>query len=219
MKRLMQRNTVVALLVLVALVLGACTRSVSSGTVPTSTTVAAVGPAGSELQSPDTTMSALATALVLQTTQAAAGGDTPVPPPAGGATPTPIPPTAALPAGATPVPAAGGGCPSPYIVKSGDWIYKIAHDCKVEPSAIIAANPGINPNFISPGQKLTMPGAGATAVPPATPQACKGTHTVVQGENLFRIAYNCGLTTEQLASVNGIKYPYLIHPGDVLKFP
>ncbi len=147
----------------------------------------------------------------------AGGGAQPTPveaatqPPA--ETPTPQP-TAPPPATATPQ-----GCPSPYTVKQGDWIYKIARDCKVEPSAIVAANPGINPNLIKPGQQLNMPVAGATAVPPATPQACTGTHTVVRGENLFRIAYNCGLTTEQLARANGIAFPYTIHPGDVIRFP
>jgi LysM repeat protein len=64
-----------------------------------------------------------------------------------------------------------------------------------------------------------MPAAGATAVPPATPQACTGTHTVAQGENLFRIAYNCGFTTEELALFNGIAFPYVIHPGDVIRLP
>jgi LysM repeat protein len=41
----------------------------------------------------------------------------------------------------------------------------------------------------------------------------------VAGENLFRIAYNCGLTTEELAKANGIPYPYVIQPGQELKFP
>jgi LysM repeat protein len=136
-------------------------------------------------------------------------------------TPTPVPPTPVPPAGATTPAPAGAACTNPYTVKQGDWIYKIARDCKVEPSAIIAVNPGINPNFIKPGQQLNMPTPGATPVPPATSQAqaCSGTYTVKSGNNLFRIAYNCGLTTEQMAAANGIKFPYTIYPGQVLKYP
>lgn len=220
MKPPTQRNTLVVILLLAALALAACTRSASSGVVPTPTKVPQGAAGGGEPQATDA-MNALGTALALQITQTAqaggvsggsTGGETPAP-----LTPTPIPPTTA-PGAATPVPA-GGSCSNPYIVKQGDWIYKIARDCKVEPSAVIAANPGIDPNRISPGQRLNMPGAGATAVPPATSQACTGTHTVVQGENLFRIAFNCGLTTEQLAAVNGVRFPYTIYPGQVLRFP
>ena len=226
MKPLTQRNTAVAVLLMAALVLAACTRSASTGVVPTATTVQqGVGPGGAE---PTDAMNALGTALALNITQTAiaqssTGGVTSQPPSSGqaGATPTPIPTTPVPPAGATTPAPASVACANPYTVKQGDWIYKIARDCKVEPSAIIAANPGINPNFINPGQKLNMPTPGATPVPPATSQAqaCSGTYTVKSGDNLFRIAFNCGLTTEQMAAANGVKFPYTIYPGQVLKFP
>lgn len=226
MKPLTQRNTAVVVLLMAALVLAACTRSASTGVVPTATTVPqGVAPGGAE---PTDAMNALGTALALNITQTAiaqsstGGGQTPQAPPAGaGVTPTPIPPTPVPPAAATTPAPAGAACTNPYTVKQGDWIYKIARDCKVEPSAIIAVNPGINPNFIKPGQKLNMPTPGATPVPPATSQAqaCSGTYTVKSGNNLFRIAYNCGLTTEQMAAANGIKFPYTIYPGQVLKYP
>jgi LysM repeat protein len=179
-------------------------------------------------------MNAVGTAIAAQTTEQAGGqvagvatqpaAETSV---VAEASPTPAAPaiteTPAAPVTtATPVPpAVGVGCPNPYTVKEGDWIYKIARDCNVEPSAIVALNPGINPNRIVPGQQLNMPAAGATAVPPATPlaQACTGTYTVKSGDNLFRIAYNCGLTTEKLAAFNAIPFPYTIYVGDVIKFP
>jgi LysM repeat protein len=226
MKPLTQRNTAVVVLLMAALVLAACTRSASTGVVPTATTASqGVAPGGAE---PTDAMNALGTALALNITQTAiaqsstGGGQTPQAPPAGaGVTPTPVPPTPVPPAAATTPAPAGAACTNPYTVKQGDWIYKIARDCRVEPSAIIAVNPGINPNFISPGQKLNMPTPGATPVPPATSQAqaCSGTYTVKSGNNLFRIAYNCGLTTEQMAAANGIKFPYTIYPGQVLKYP
>jgi len=221
------RAAVIALMLL-GLVLAACTRSATNiNTVPTETPLSnspdGGGGGGLETQQ-DPTMAALGTAIrMTQTAQALAGSggdggsggagelETPTPtfvPPI--ETPTPLPP----PATATSV-----GCPNPYTVKQGDWIYQIARNCQVDPSAIVAANPGINPNFISPGQQLNMPAPGTGPVPPATAAACTGTHTVVRGENLFRIAYNCGYKTEQLAAANSIPYPYTIYPGQILKFP
>jgi LysM repeat protein len=56
--------------------------------------------------------------------------------------------------------------------------------------------------------------------PPTTESSpCVDQHIVSAGENLFRIAFNCGLTTEQLATANNIPYPHIIYPGQVLSFP
>ena len=195
-------------------------------TTPPPPTPTAEWPANA-LPTVDPTMDALGTQLSLSHTQTAeAFGAQAEPPPT--ETPAPFLPNgseAGMTGGeiiveATPTPMLSTTeCSNPYVVKANDWIYKIASVCQVEPSALIAANPGINPDYIVPGQQLNMPPAGATAVPPATPMACSGTHTVVAGENLFRIAYNCGLTTEELAQVNGLSYPYHLRPGDVLRFP
>lgn len=72
--------------------------------------------------------------------------------------PTSVPtPTTA----ATAVPSTSG-CPSKYVVQKGDWIYQIARNlqargCNVSAKAIIAANPGINPDNVVPGTTLTIP--------------------------------------------------------------
>jgi LysM repeat protein len=176
-------------------------------------------------------MNAVGTQIAEAATQQASGQPQATPQPgeptaAPTNTPAPIQPAATdTPAAsvstATPIAPVGAGCPNPYTVKQGEWIYKIARDCNVEPSAIIALNSGINPDRIIPGQTLNMPPAGATAVPPATPlaTACSGTYTVRSGDNLWRIAYNCGLTVETLAAANGIPFPYTIYVGDVIRFP
>ena len=142
-----------------------------------------------------------------------AANDTPVAPVATDV-PTMAAPTAA--------PTAVTACSSPYVVQQGDWIYKIARTCNVDPAAIVAANPGVNYNFITPGQKLNMPasaGSSPVAAQPTAAAACTGNYTVARGDTLYSIAYRCGLTTEQLATANSIRSPYVIHPGDVLKFP
>jgi LysM repeat protein len=61
----------------------------------------------------------------------------------------------------------------------------------------------------------------ATATPPApiTASACSGIHSVAAGENLFRLAYNCGLTTAQLAAANGLQLDAILQLGQQLKLP
>jgi len=225
------------LLVCMGLLLAACTRSASTAVVPTA------GPAGTDVivipDGQDATMAAIGTEVSSQLTATAVaangGGEqptailldtaTPLPVVVGDATNTPLP---VFQATNTPVPGAtftalppaGSSCPNPYTVQQGDWIYQIARNCNVAVSALIAANPGINPNVIKPGQLLNMPGAGATPAPGGAPQAvCVGSHTVVSGDTLYRLAYPCGLTIEQLAAANGIVFPYTIYPGQVINYP
>jgi LysM repeat protein len=234
------RRLVLPALVCVGLLLAACTRSANPTNLPpTNTTGPEVIPGTEPFveDSQNATMAAISTEVSNQLTQTAVavsgagGGDeTAVAPPTNtalpvvGATETPVPgvvPTATpIPSVATAAPpAVSTPCPNPYTVQQGDWIYKIARNCGVSPSAIIAANPGINPNAIKPGQLLNMPGPGATPVPGAPQAACTGTHTVVSGDTLYRLAFPCGLTVEQLAAANNIVFPYTIYPGQVLRYP
>ena len=164
----------------------------------------------------------------------------PAQPPAPTAAPPVVEPPAqappAEPTAAPPVASAPTACASPYTVQRGDWLLKIADRCGVTLAAIVAANPGIRPQLIYAGQALIIPGGAAVsaapaapaptptaapvvAAPPAATGTCTGTHVVARGENLFRIAYNCGLTTAQLAAANGIGYPYTIYSGQALRFP
>lgn len=45
------------------------------------------------------------------------------------------------------------------------------------------------------------------------------THTVAQGENLYRIALQYGITIDQLSAANGITNPALVYVGQVLIIP
>jgi membrane-bound lytic murein transglycosylase D len=126
------------------------------------------------------------------------------------------------------------GCANPYTVLPGEWMYRIATKCGVSAVALLAANSLIDPQWLMPGQLINMPGGSAAAAAPAataipaapiaTPVAftgggCAAAHVVMAGENLFRIAYNCGLSTEQMAARNGLRSPYIIYPGMTLLFP
>jgi LysM repeat protein len=222
--------------------LAACTLSLTNpGGTPTAVLNQGAGdtPATGGQPGADATMFALGTSLAAtQQAQQTGGGQQPeaTQGPAAVSTATPtqltgaatattaptVAATATAIAQATPTKAAvTGACTSPYTVQRGDWIYKIARACNLTPQAIIAANPGINPNRLEPGQKLNLP--GGTAPPAATTQApstaCKGSYTVKRGDNLFRIGFNCGFTTEQMARKNNIAAPYRIFPGQVLQYP
>ncbi len=140
-------------------------------------------------------------------------------------------------------------CSSPYTVQPGDYMIRIAEKCGVKLSDLLAANSVVQPNLIYAGQALLLPGApqaastpppepaatvepAATAppepaatvepaptAPPSASAACTGTYTVLPGDNVWRIATNCGLTVAQMAATNGLSSPYIIHAGEVLRYP
>ena len=250
LKRLQPRvqRAAITSLLCCGLLLAACTRSAGTSVVPT---VGPTGDINSTqgIQAPsdqDATMAAIGTQVAGQLTQTAvaAGGGEEGTPKAPGDTPapgetqaeptqpidqstaapgdTPLAPAPTQPvAEATPAPS-GAPCANPYTVQSGDWLYKIARNCNVSVAALIAANPNINPNVLTPGQQLNMPGQGgptpASAGDPGG-AGCSGTHIVATGESLYRLSFVCGLTVEQLAAANGITYPYVIYVGQALTIP
>jgi LysM repeat protein len=69
------------------------------------------------------------------------------------------------------------------------------------------------PEPVETQEPATDDGAGGGSV------ACPATHTVQAGENLFRIAQKYGLTTQQLASANGITNPDQLVTGTQLSIP
>ncbi len=126
---------------------------------------------------------------------------------------------------ATAVPSTGttaGACPSRYTVQRGDWWYAIARKCGVTVEALQAANPGVNPKVVYPGQVLNIPGgtgSGSGTTPP-TPSAGSGTtYTVKAGDTLFGIAVRFGKTVYQLQVANHLANPNAIYPGQVLIIP
>jgi LysM repeat protein len=230
-KQLPKVLIVTASLCLSALLLAACTRSVDTA-VPTTAPETGGGetqgvlPGDANAAATQTKAAADATNAALmndllnkgltQTAQAVAGVTTTPTTQPGGTTAVPAATTAAPPAAATtPAPSTG---PKKYVVKAGDWLYKIARENGVTPQALIAANPQINPNAIlRPGTELTIP-AGGTPVPGSGSTGQK-TYVVKPGDNLFRIGLNNKTTYLKLAELNGIKPPYTVYPGQVIKLP
>lgn len=133
-----------------------------------------------------------------------------------------------------------GSCSNPYTVQPGEWFYAIARKCGVTPQALLAANPGVNPSVLRPGQTLNIPGgtSGGGAPPPTQPTAqppgqptettggqppaggaCPNPYTVERGDTLYSIAQKCGTTVAAIQQANGIPSPEYIFPGQQLRIP
>lgn len=96
-----------------------------------------------------------------------------------------------------------------YIVKPGDTLSKIANIYKTTWQAIYALNKaliGSNPNIISIGQKLTIPGT-------VTEVKQEVVYTVKKGDTLSGIAKKYNTTYQKIAADNGIKNPNIISVG------
>jgi LysM repeat protein len=165
--------------------------------------------------------------------------ETPTPteePPTSTPTPTPtiIPTTAAT---GTPVPTA---VPVPttipgtiicyHTVKPGETLFCIGRGYGVDPYAIAIANSIVNPNLIYPGQVLAIPDAprflppGPVCArqcggPTPVPSSCRWYHTVVWGENLYRISLRYGVSMWAIAEANYIFNLHYIQAGQVLCIP
>ncbi len=87
----------------------------------------------------------------------------------------------------------------------------------VDNSAPPAGQPVVSDPTTSDAPPVEPTATGVAA--PEAAGACTGTHVVQPGENLFRIGFDCGFSLQQMASANGIAYPYRIYPGQTLRFP
>ena len=106
--------------------------------------------------------------------------------------------------------AANDGGARGYVVRSGDTLSGIAAAHGVSLARLEAANPQIlHPDLIRPGQHVSIPGGGGTAVP--------ATYTVQRGDTLSGIAAQHGLDWHDLARSNGIADPDVIHVGQTIR--
>ena len=77
------------------------------------------------------------------------------------------------PGGTTGQPATAGQTP-PYTIKAGDTFYSIANGNRDQINAIEAANPGVDPNNLQPGQQINMPSATSGTNTPFTGGQAQG---------------------------------------------
>ena len=114
--------------------------------------------------------------------------------------------------------------PGDYPVSSGDTIYSIAWKYELDPFELARWNNIPSPYRIYPGQRLKMkPGqSGANAKSASSSNRSSSGRrpdsiTVRKGDTLYGLAQEYDISARQLASVNGLKSPYTIQPGQTLR--
>ena len=117
-----------------------------------------------------------------------------------------------------------------HTVQPGETLYCIGRAYGVSPWAIASHNGVANPNVVYPGWVLAIPDAYAAL--PAGPTCarqfpapgpgtctCATHHTVVTGDNLYRISLHYGVSMWRIAECNGIVNLNYIRVGQVLCIP
>lgn len=93
-----------------------------------------------------------------------------------------------------------------YVVRSGDFLWRISQAYGSDLDQILLVNQLENPNTLVVGQALVIPERNRE-------------HVVQPGENLWIIASRYGLSLQELANFNNINNPSLIFQGQMLQLP
>jgi LysM repeat protein len=99
-----------------------------------------------------------------------------------------------------------------YTVQPGDNLYRIGLKFGVSWVEIAEANGLVNPNAIYAGQVLKIP----ASAPGPRPEF---THIVKQGETIYSISVQYGVSAAAVAEANNLQSPYVIFAGQTLIIP
>ncbi|MDR1262728.1 MAG: LysM peptidoglycan-binding domain-containing protein, partial [Oscillospiraceae bacterium] len=103
-----------------------------------------------------------------------------------------------------------------YTIHKGDTFFDIAKWNNVELAALLAANPGINPEKLEVGQVICVP------LPPSggNVPACTGAlYTIQKGDTLFDIARRNSIPINDLLVANPGVVPERLEPGQKICIP
>ncbi|MFD2703123.1 LysM peptidoglycan-binding domain-containing protein [Paenibacillus shunpengii] len=105
-----------------------------------------------------------------------------------------------------------------HIVKEGDTLYKLSQKYNVSLETMISANPQIaNPNELTIGMKVKIPSAPVTTPPGNT---IIHSHTVVQGDSLWKLSKAWGVPLQDLIAANPqLKNPNVLLVGEKVNIP
>src|SRR5215211_5923633 len=99
-----------------------------------------------------------------------------------------------------------------YIVQSGDTLSFIASRFNITVNELMSANPSVDPNFLSEGQQLVIPGLeGVTGI--------LETETVSFGDSLRSLSRRTQVSDEQLIKLNRLVSPTELYVGIGLIIP
>jgi len=114
-----------------------------------------------------------------------------------------------------PVAPTPGLCPGGffYTIRAGDTYFSLARRFGISVAAIIAANPGVDPDRLQIGQQICIP------APVPAPPCPGGTYTIRPGDTFFRLARRFGTTVEALMDANPGVDPDRLQVGQVICLP
>ncbi|WP_233199738.1 LysM peptidoglycan-binding domain-containing protein [Cryobacterium sp. N22] len=115
-----------------------------------------------------------------------------------------------------------------YTIASGDTLSGVAAAHGVPTDALFSVN-GLGRNsIIFPGQVIVLPASGSAASPAAAvatvaaatvTASTPGSHTVVAGDTVDKVATGAGVSVQSILEANGLGYSSIIYPGQVLALP
>src|SRR5690554_6416800 len=109
-------------------------------------------------------------------------------------------------------------CPEgtrPYTIRAGDTFYSIARANNVSLDALIAANPGVNPDRLYIGQVICIP----TTTPPTTCPEGTRPYTIRAGDTFYSIARANNVSLDALIAANPGVNPDRLYIGQVICIP
>ena len=111
----------------------------------------------------------------------------------------------------------GAASGSTYTVQPGDTLSGIAARYGTSVAALVQRNGLASANYIYPGQRLIISGAGSSGG--SSGGAAGGTYVVQRGDTLAAIGARYGTTVSAIVRANGIANPSLIVAGQRLTIP
>ena len=110
-----------------------------------------------------------------------------------------------------PVPCPGGTL---YTIKAGDTYFSLASRFGITVEALVAANPGVDPNALRVGQQICIP-------PSTTPVPCPGgtLYTIKAGDTLYAIGLRYGVTVSAILAANPSLEPNSLRVGQIICIP
>ncbi|MEW6183718.1 MAG: LysM peptidoglycan-binding domain-containing protein [Bacillota bacterium] len=107
-----------------------------------------------------------------------------------------------------PAPFPGPPCPGgTYVIQPGDTFFSLARRFGTTVDALIAVNPGVDPNRLQVGQTICLP----TGIPGPIPCPQGSVYLVQPGDTLYGIGRRFGVSLQELIAAN----PQLVDPNQL----
>jgi len=102
-----------------------------------------------------------------------------------------------------------------YTIKSGDTLFQLARRYNTTVAAIMAINPGIDPNNLQIGQVICIP----QAAPPVPPCPNGFLYTIKAGDTIFKLSQQFGVSVDAIIRANPGIDPNNLQIGQVICIP